>query len=518
MHYAIIAAGEGSRLRQEGISQDKPLVPILGQPMIDRLMGIMCRCQAESISVICNGAMPEVVRHLQKIDLPIPFHLVVKQTPSSMHSLACLSEVIPEGKVCVTTVDTIFRESDFAAYVSAFAQSESPLFAVTPFVDDEKPLWITVQHGNAPQPLIKSFSDQRPEEADCLVSGGIYGLDTRTAWPVLHQCLAEGQSRMRNYQRALLAAGQPIRAYVFGQIMDIDHAADLHKAEEWLRPRRILAVGRATEHSPNNVSQDAAILGAVADALRRQGAEVDLVDESCVDSLNYDLVLHMARRMTTLARLSQAAVPVVNDPRRVMQVAGSREYVLSLLQLSGVRVPEWWAYEPEEDEMFQCDEALQRLLPGWVKATRPDGARPEDVAWVETPLEADSRIITLAAESVPDIVVTRHVEGDLIKVYCVGDAWFRTFYPHEVGYTKFGSQELHNSPLRHTPVDRQSLMTTIRQISVALGLVVFGFDAIVGDDGRLTVIDVNDWPSFSICREEAAEAIANLALRTIELV
>lgn len=516
MHYAIIAAGEGSRLRQEGISQDKPLVPIQGQPMIDRLIGIMCRCQAESISVICNSAMPEVVRHLQQIDLKIPFHLIVRQTPSSMHSLACLSEVIPKGKVCVTTVDTIFRESDFAAYVDEFIRSEYPLFAVTPFVDDEKPLWISLMHDCTPLLRIKSFSDQCPDGTDRFVSGGIYGLDTRSAWPVLRQCLAEGQSRMRNYQRALLAAGQPIRAYIFDRIMDIDHAADLQKAEAWLQPRRILAVSRGPEHSPNNVRQDAAILQAVSDVLQRKGAEVVVVDEAHADASGYDFVLHMARRMTTLTRLSQSVVPVMNDPRRVMQVAGSREYVLSMLQLSGVRVPEWWAYDPEEDEMFQCDEALQRLLPGWVKATRPDGARPSDVAWVETPLDADSRIIALAADAVPDIVVTRHVEGDLIKVYCVGDTWFRTFYPQEIGYTKFGMQEQHNSPLRHTSVDQKSLMTTIHQISVTLGLVIFGFDAIVGEDGRLTVIDVNDWPSFSICREDAAEAIANLVLHTIE--
>ena len=37
MKYAIIAAGEGSRLQQEGIDLPKPLVPIGGEAMNDRL-------------------------------------------------------------------------------------------------------------------------------------------------------------------------------------------------------------------------------------------------------------------------------------------------------------------------------------------------------------------------------------------------------------------------------------------------------------------------------------------------
>ena len=40
MRYAIIAAGEGSRLAQEGIGTPKPLVEIGGMMLIDRLLRI----------------------------------------------------------------------------------------------------------------------------------------------------------------------------------------------------------------------------------------------------------------------------------------------------------------------------------------------------------------------------------------------------------------------------------------------------------------------------------------------
>jgi hypothetical protein len=42
----------------------------------------------------------------------------------------------------------------------------------------------------------------------------------------------------------------------------------------------------------------------------------------------------------------------------------------------------------------------------------------------------------------------------------------------------------------------------------ALGLSVYGGDGVSAPDGSLALIDFNDWPSFSRCREDASVAIA----------
>ena len=94
MHYAIIAAGEGSRLAKEGISVPKPLLPINGVPMIERLIRIFARNKAESISVIVNTEMESVRLFLEQwlTDAVLQslgigkFRLIVESTPSSMHS------------------------------------------------------------------------------------------------------------------------------------------------------------------------------------------------------------------------------------------------------------------------------------------------------------------------------------------------------------------------------------------------------------------------------------------------
>ena len=54
MDYAIIAAGEGSRLAQEGVKWPKPLVRLIGVALIDRLIDVFLKNNATSISIIVN--------------------------------------------------------------------------------------------------------------------------------------------------------------------------------------------------------------------------------------------------------------------------------------------------------------------------------------------------------------------------------------------------------------------------------------------------------------------------------
>ena len=43
-----------------------------------------------------------------------------------------------------------------------------------------------------------------------------------------------------------------------------------------------------------------------------------------------------------------------------------------------------------------------------------------------------------------------------------------------------------------------------------LGLYVYGGDAIISDNEKITVIDINDWPSFAPIRDKASKQIAQL--------
>ena len=232
MNYAIIAAGEGSRLVQEGVKKPKPLVDLCGEPMIGRLINIFVRCNAESVSVIVNSEMTEVQEYLRSLQstLPVPLNLVVKSTPSSMHSFHELTRVMKPGKFCLTTVDTIFKEQDFARYIAAFENDNTHdgMMAVTPFIEDEKPLYVDVDENME----IRAFKDQSYDGAK-YISGGIYAL-TDKSWRVLEDCINSGVARMRNFQRALITAGLNLKAYSIEKILDVDHASDIEMAQNFI--------------------------------------------------------------------------------------------------------------------------------------------------------------------------------------------------------------------------------------------------------------------------------------------
>ena len=232
MKFAIIAAGEGSRLQQEGIHLPKPLVKLRGESLIDRLIRIFNCNGADEIDIIVNQIYPETAQHIQALmetEKGKNIRLIVKNTPSSMHSFYELSELIGDEPFCLTTVDTIFDEQEFSDYIQAFKENATydGMMAVTDFIDDEKPLYVATDENLN----ITGFHDQN--EGDIYISGGIYCLNP-VALNTLRGCIAREESRMRNFQRALITDGLHLKACLFSKILDVDHASDIQKAVDFL--------------------------------------------------------------------------------------------------------------------------------------------------------------------------------------------------------------------------------------------------------------------------------------------
>lgn len=232
MKFAIISAGEGSRLSQEGVALPKPLVQLNGVAMIDRLINIFAKNGADKVVVIINNEVPLTKEHLLALQQTsqVPLEVVIKTTPSSMHSFFELSKHLQDDKFCLTTVDTIFREDEFAKFIQYFKESDADgCMAVTDFIDDEKPLHISTDE----ELNITGFHDAATPECR-YISGGIYCL-TPKAIDTLNGCMEKGMARMRNFQRQLVADGLHLKAYPFKKIVDVDHAEDIAKAEAFLR-------------------------------------------------------------------------------------------------------------------------------------------------------------------------------------------------------------------------------------------------------------------------------------------
>lgn len=259
----------------------------------------------------------------------------------------------------------------------------------------------------------------------------------------------------------------------------------------------ILAISRAERFSPNSVAKDAAILDAVCERLRERGHEVCTVSEEGDgwSGGKVGLCLTMGRLPETLARLGameRQGTLVVNSPRGV-DLCCHRARLAEVLGREGVPQP------PVEGEGGY-----------WLK--RADGCAEAkgDIRYAADALERDLELARMHAEGMGDILVQAHVAGDLVKFYGVaGTDFFRAFYPGDDGESKFGD-ELRNGKPRHYAYDPEALRRVGETAARAAGVAVYGGDAIVDADGRPWLIDFNDWPSFSRCREEAAEAIAGM--------
>ena len=513
MKFAIIAAGEGSRLAEEGILKPKPLVEIAGEAMIDRLMRIFRACGASEILVICNQLTTLVADHLEACrQQGFPMRYVVKTTPSSMHSLY---ELVPllEGDepFVVTTVDTIFRSEEFEAYVREWQRlaacgEADGLMGVTDFIDDEKPLYVQTDS----QLCITAFLDST--EQPHYISGGIYGL-MPCALDILRDCVVRGESRMRNFQRALVAEGICLRAYPFSKVLDIDHASDISKAEEFLAihnsplsivhcPFSIFVLLRAERFSPNSVEQDRAIMMAVVSRLQGRGCTVQVMSEEelppDIDASAFNLVLSMGRLPETLAWLKTLRVPVINNPLGVERCA--RSVLHDIMQQEQIPMP-----------------PAQGNSGYWIKLGDAAAQTPEDVLFAADEQALQSAIEAFQQRGISSYIVDAHVPGDLVKFYGVlHTGFFRLYYPTDDGQSKFGN-EAHNGPAHHYPFSAASLQQTAERLAACVDIAVYGGDAIVRADGTFCLIDFNDWPSFSRCREDAAAAILQLVEKTLNL-
>lgn len=228
MKLAIIGAGEGSRLKSEGVALPKPLVKIADECMIDRIIRIGAKAGINSVQCILNENSQEVEEHLKKNKYAVPLNIKIKTTASSMHSLFELKKYLTEPFL-MATVDSIFKEEEYLEFVS-FAQDQknsSAVLGITSFIDDEKPLCVTIDDKNK----ITSFADEKKNHV--WATGGVYYFNP-DIFMIADLAMKLQITRLRNFLKLLLLNGSNILAYKFSKIIDVDHLKDIAAAKEFL--------------------------------------------------------------------------------------------------------------------------------------------------------------------------------------------------------------------------------------------------------------------------------------------
>ena len=234
MNYVILAAGLGSRFSREGEKNPKPLVSIMGQPMIGRLIKVLMNCNADQIYIVANSRMPELVDYLDGLKAEgYPLHVRPIVSDNSYYSLSEACKGV-EGRFIAMTVDAIFPIAEFREYAAAVEKmpDSDVMMGLTRFVDDESPLWAKLA-ADGSEGVDYRYGGE-PFAGDKIVSAGLYGLTPKAMEFVAAR--EKYPESLSDFQR-ILAAESPIkvRIFDFSKALDVDCGHDREVAEAFLR-------------------------------------------------------------------------------------------------------------------------------------------------------------------------------------------------------------------------------------------------------------------------------------------
>ncbi|MGE5314004.1 MAG: hypothetical protein ACM3Q4_04840 [Acidobacteriota bacterium] len=266
---------------------------------------------------------------------------------------------------------------------------------------------------------------------------------------------------------------------------------------------RLLGVRRKRDYSPNHVTSDLQIITMTAERLRAMGAEVDMCEEGedIPDAGRYDAIFSMAQGPEGNEKLlpySRAGALIINSPESVMNCY--RTSMITLLFNNGIPFP--------KSRIIATRSATERTFiefnrgKVWIKRGDVHAIHKEDVILAYSTSEKLDVMREFSERGIESAVIQEHIDGDTVKFYGIRESEFFHWY--------------YVNGVYHSPFDQSALYRLAQKSAQTLGLFVFGGDAIIAPNGGITIIDINDWPSFSPVREPASRNIASLLYRKVK--
>jgi hypothetical protein len=251
-----------------------------------------------------------------------------------------------------------------------------------------------------------------------------------------------------------------------------------------------LGIYREERFSPGKVDDDRAIVDLAAAELRHAGVAVRMAYGDRLPHLDRPpaMVFAMCQSPAALSWLDDAAqrTIVVNQPSAIR--ACYRTSLVVRLDEAGLPQPRWTlAREAPPADLASGP---------WLKRGDVHAMEAGDVRRVFSVKEWAAAVAEFQEREIRSAIVQRHVDGVVFKFYGVAGDFFRAY---------------------GLPAGLESTARDLaRRAAAALGLEVYGGDGVAAADGTLALIDVNDWPSFSRCRDEAGAAIGRRLLELLE--
>ena len=235
----ILAAGAGARLREAGWTVPKPLIPVAGTPLIERVVRNFIAAGISSLVIIVNEQERQCVEWVRSRFPHLRLRFIVKTTRSSLESFVEITRLLGPTRAVISTVDAWCPKKDFAKFVETAQRfpAEAVVLGVTPFVADERPLWVRLDAAGRVTRLGGDSGE--------LVTAGMYLVPARLA--TLSPPTALGS--LRDFLAWLVARGEPTYGVTIQAVIDVDRPDDVTLAETMVQ--------RAARSSPPSSGENA---------------------------------------------------------------------------------------------------------------------------------------------------------------------------------------------------------------------------------------------------------------------
>ena len=266
--------------------------------------------------------------------------------------------------------------------------------------------------------------------------------------------------------------------------------------------KRLVGLYREKQYSPGrHQSNDAVLLDQIAHRLREREFAVDLMSLEVANGARAQaaLVFSMCQGRAALENLAQwerEGVRIMNSPQAALNT--HRDRLPALMIEARLPFPQTNLMPTDAaPDLHSLD--LEEGI--WLKRGDVHASVTADVQWIDSRERLEAGLADFIRRGISLAALQAHRAGDEIKFYGVaGGAFFHWFY---------------SGAARKYPFDSARLQELGNNAAVAAGLDIFGGDVIVSPAGELTLIDLNDWPSFAPCRERAAYAIADFITKRV---
>lgn len=269
-------------------------------------------------------------------------------------------------------------------------------------------------------------------------------------------------------------------------------------------------IKRNVEYSPNHRLNDDEIFTLTSKELINLGCTVNMYSEDefmNMTTLLEEHVFTMARSKATVRKLQQLqhkGTLVINSAFGINQCY--RINMTNGLIKHDVPFPKSFIVSTSNPDASLFGEYSNQKF--WIKRGDFHAIHKEDVSFVNGADHGISILKEYRLRNIREAVVSEHLFGDLVKFYGVrGTGFFHWFYPFENNHSKFNTEAVNGAAVYHA-FDAAMLHKHGDDAAAALSVDIYGGDAIISSNGDISIIDLNDWPSFAPCREEAAGHIA----------